>query len=88
MPFWVRTILVTAVPSDAEAAVAAHRAHLTSLRESGRLRIAGLFGRGDGYLDVFEADDLLAAEAIARQSPLVTEGLAAWTLRAWEEIID
>jgi uncharacterized protein YciI len=86
MATWVRTLLVTALPADVEPWVEAHRQHLRGLRERGRLRAAGAFPRGDGYLELFEARDLLEAEEIARASPLVERGLAAWTLREWQEV--
>jgi hypothetical protein len=34
---------------------------------------------------VFEAVDRKEAEAIARSSPLVEEGLGAWMLRPWKD---
>jgi uncharacterized protein YciI len=86
MPLWVRTVLVTALPSDADAAIGGHLDHLRRLRDLGRSRAAGSFTRADGFLDIFEAKDLLEAEEIARSSPLVEGGLAAWTLREWIEI--
>lgn len=88
MPLWVRTVLVTALAPDAESAMRGHVDHLRELRASGRLRAAGSFTRGDGFLDIFEAADLLEAESVARSSPLVDEGLAAWTLREWVELGD
>jgi len=85
MPLWVRTLLVTALPDDAAPLVDAHRAHVEDLRAEGRLRAAGAFRGGDGFLDIFRAEDLLEAETVARRSPLITEGVAAWSLREWEE---
>jgi uncharacterized protein YciI len=86
MPLWVRTILVTAIPDDVEAAAEGHREHLRQLRGAGRLRSAGEFSKGDGFLDIYEAKDLHEAEDIARSSPLVEEGLGAWIIREWKEI--
>ena len=86
MPLYVRTVLLTGPVDEVEAAVEGHKRHLTELREKGRLRAAGAFGRGDGFLEVFEAKDLLEAEAIARSSPIVAEGLGAWTIREWEDL--
>jgi uncharacterized protein YciI len=86
MPTWARTLIVTALPGDADPWREAHLAHLRELRAAGRLRAAGAFPRGDGYLDLFEARDLLEAEEVARSSPLVERGLAAWTLREWVEV--
>ena len=86
MPLWVRTLLVTAIPDDVVAASAGHREHLRMLHDEGKLRAAGEFRRGDGFLDIFEAKDLHEAEQIARSSPLVEEGLGTWMLREWTEI--
>jgi uncharacterized protein YciI len=86
MATWVRTLLVTALPADADPWVPEHLRHLKELKEQGRLRAAGAFPRGDGYVDLFEAEDLLEAERIARGSPLVERGLAAWSLREWREL--
>lgn len=85
MPLWVRTLLLTGPADEVEAALEGHREHLRTLRSEGRLRAAGTFSRGDGFLEIFEAKDLLEAEAVARSSPLVEEGLGAWSLREWEE---
>ena len=52
----------------------------------GVLRHAGAFAKGEGFLEIFEAEDLHAAEAIARESPLVELGLATWILRRWDEL--
>jgi uncharacterized protein YciI len=88
MSLWVRTIVVTAVPGDAAPAIEGHREHLRALRREGRLRAAGAFRHDDGFLDIYEAKDLHEAEAIARSSPLVEDGLGAFTLREWREIED
>jgi hypothetical protein len=37
-------------------------------------------------VDLFDAEDLMEAERIARATPLVERGLAAWTLREWREL--
>jgi uncharacterized protein YciI len=86
MPYFVRTILVTGPEEDVEAARRDHLSHLAELAAAGKLRAAGAFTRGDGYLEIFEAKDLHEAEAIARSSPLVELGLGTWMLREWDEI--
>ncbi len=86
MPLYVRTLFLTGPPGDVEPLFEKHRDHLRQIKAQGRLRAAGAFRRGDGFLEIFEARDLLEAEAIARSSPLVEEGLGAWMLREWEEI--
>lgn len=85
MPLYARIVRITALPADVPEAMAGHRRHLESLRESGKLRVAGEFRDGDGFLEIFEADDLLEADDIARSSPLVRDGLSSWFVREWEE---
>ena len=86
MGLWVRTLLVTAAPAELEAARSGHVEHLRRLHADGRLRAAGELGDGEGFLEIFEAKDRLEAEAIARSSPLVEEGLGTWMLREWAEV--
>lgn len=86
MPYYVRSLLVTGPLEEVEAASVKHTEHLRDLKERGKLRAAGVLGKGDGFLEIFEAEDLMEAEAIARSSPLVEEGLGAWMLREWNEI--
>jgi len=86
MPYFARTILVTGPEDDVDSARRDHLAHLAELAAAGRIRAAGAFSRGDGYLEIFEAKDLYEAEAIARSSPLVELGLGTWMLREWVEI--
>jgi uncharacterized protein YciI len=85
MPYFVRTILITGPEDEAAPARRDHQAHVVRLAAAGKIRAAGAFARGDGYLEIFEADDLLEAETIARSSPLVELGLGTWMLREWEE---
>jgi uncharacterized protein YciI len=85
MPYFVRTILVTGSEDEVDAARRDHLAHLAQLAAAGKIRAAGAFSRGDGYLEIFEAKDLHEAEAIARSSPLVELGLGTWMLREWVE---
>jgi uncharacterized protein YciI len=86
MPLYVRTVLVTGAPDAVEPSCRAHEQHLAGLRRQGKLRTAGALKDGDGYLDIFEAEDRLEAESIARSSPLVEAGWASWTLREWSEL--
>jgi uncharacterized protein YciI len=86
MPYFVRTILVTGAERDVEPVRREHLDHLAELAGSGKIRAAGSFARGDGYLEIFEAKDLYEAEAIARSSPLVAMGLGTFMLREWDEI--
>ena len=82
---WLRTLRVTAGPEEVEPVARRHREHLRELRDAGKLRLAGEFEDGDGFLEIFEALDRREADAIARASPLVERGLVAWTVREWLE---
>lgn len=84
MPLYVRTLLITGPPDEAGPAALAHREHLRELHRAGKLHLAGELGRGDGFLEILDVRDLLEAEELARASPLVELGLAAWTLREWQ----
>ena len=86
MPLFVRTILVTGSPGDVDPVRHDHLAHVTGLAAVGKIRAAGSFSRGDGYLEIFEAKDLYEAEEIARSSPLVEQGLGTWMVREWVEL--
>ncbi len=86
MPYYVRTILITGSDDDVGPARHDHVAHVAELKAAGKIRAAGAFLRGDGFLEIFEAKDLYEAEAIARSSPLVASGLGTWIVREWEEL--
>lgn len=85
MPYYVRTILITGAEEDAGPVRPEHVAHLARLKAEGKIRAAGAFAKGVGYLEIFEAKDLLEAESIARSSPLVAAGLGTFMLREWQE---
>ncbi len=85
MPLYIRTLLATAAPAEVEPAARGHREQLRRLRSAGKLRAAGEFRNGDGFLEIFEAADLREADAIARASPLIEAGLVTWILREWVE---
>ena len=78
-------MLATAAPDEIAEAARLHRGQVAELRRAGRLRIAGEIGDEDGFVEVFEAADRLAAEQIAESSPLVSRGLATWMVRPWTE---
>jgi uncharacterized protein YciI len=86
VPLYARTLLLTGPLSEVEAARPAHLAQLRELETRGRLRAAGEFRDGDGFLEIFEAHDLLEAQAISEASPLVALGLGACLLREWVEL--
>jgi len=83
MARYVRIVRITATPDVASEAIEGHRRQVESLKRDGRLHSAGAFRDGDGFIEVFEAADLLDADAVARASPLVHDGLAAWLVREW-----
>lgn len=85
MPCYARMILITGAEADAGPVRREHVAHLARLKAEGKLRAAGAFAKGEGYLEIFEAKDLLEAESIARSSPLVVLGLGTFMLREWDE---
>ena len=86
MALYVRMLLATGPPQEVEQAAVRHREHLRELHARGKLRAAGEFANGDGFLEILNTDDLHEAEAIARSSPLIEEGLGAWMLREWVEL--
>ena len=86
MATYARTLLVLGPPEEVEAASKRHREHLEDLHRRGKLRLAGEFKNGEGFLEIFEAADLREAQAVAESSPLVAEGLGTWMLREWNEL--
>jgi len=86
MPLYVRTLLLTGAPEAVQPSCRAHEQHLARLQKQGKLRTAGAFKNGDGYLEIFEAEDRHEAESITRSSPLVEAGWASWMLREWDEL--
>ena len=85
MPLYVRIVQITGLPEDVERARRDHETHVEKLGEAGRLRVAGEFPGGEGYLEIFEARDRLDAERTASASALVRGGHATWILREWVE---
>ena len=83
MPLYVRTLLVTGPPDQVAAATERHLEHLRELRREGHLHLAGELANGDGFVEILQVRDRLEADRIARSSPLVELGLAAWTVREW-----
>jgi uncharacterized protein YciI len=79
-------MLITGLPEEVAPVARRHKEHLRELHEAGRLKAAGEFKDGDGFLEIFEAADRREAESIAAASPLIEAGLATWMLREWTEI--
>ena len=69
MPLYVRTILITGPPDEVREFVPLHREHLRDLHSHGKLRAAGEFANGDGFLEILEAADRKEADSIGRSSP-------------------
>jgi len=86
MAVFALTILMTGPEAEVAPARVRHLEHLRALRRSGRLRAAGEFAGGEGYLELIEAVDRVEAESVVRSSPLVADGLATWMLREWTEL--
>lgn len=85
MPLYARTLLVTGPPDQVRESAGKHREQLEELHARGKVRVAGEFTDGSGFLEIFEAVDRLEAEQIARSSPLIEDGLGTWMLREWRE---
>ncbi|ANM31564.1 hypothetical protein ABI59_21350 [Acidobacteria bacterium Mor1] len=85
MPLYVRILLATGPPGQVEEASRGHLEQVAQWRREGRLRTAGSFPRGDGFLEIFEAEDRLEADRLAFSSPLVELGLVSAVLRPWVE---
>ena len=86
MPLYARTLLVTGPQDEVAKAAGNHREQLERLQAQGKIRVAGEFTDGSGFLEIFEASDRLEAEQIARDSALIEEGLGTWMLREWREL--
>lgn len=84
MPTYLRILLITARPDDADPAVGGHREQVERLRGEGRLEGAWQLADGDGFVEAFEAVDRHDAERLTAESPLVAGGLCSWTLKRCE----
>jgi len=84
MPLYIRTLLVTGPREEVEVAAVGHREHIRALKQEGRIRVAGEFSNGDGFVEIFEAADLKEADRIARSGPLIEDGLGSWMVREIE----
>jgi len=81
MPLYYASIQITAVADQAGQAAEALEGRIRSLRDEGRIHMAGRFEKDGGFLVVFEAKDLLDARSTMESLPLVKDGLAAWNYR-------
>ena len=65
-----------------------HRQYLTTLREQGRLAVAGPFTDDSGALIVYEAATREEAEAILKGDPFSENGIfLSYQLRPWNPVI-
>lgn len=85
MPLFLRLILVSGSPDEVATAAETHGEQLDRLREEGRLRLAGAFANGDGFVEILDVVDRREAERLTRESPLVERGLSSWSVREWNE---
>jgi uncharacterized protein YciI len=86
MALYAMTLLVTGSPDEVEPVAGEYREQLRVLRGAGRVRAAGEFAGGDGFLVILDVADRMEAEQTARSNPLVELGLATYMLREWLEI--
>ncbi len=86
MPLFAVTIRITATPDQVESALEAQAQSFRELELAGRIRLAGRLEQDDGFLAVFVAKDLLDARKTAAGFPLIQDGLASWTLRAYQDL--
>jgi uncharacterized protein YciI len=64
-----------------------HRQYLTSLRERGRLAVAGPFADDSGGLLVYEAGSREEAEQLVRDDPFQQNGIfVRYQLRPWNVV--
>ena len=85
MPQYLRLLMVCGPPDQVTLAAEEHAVQLERLRAEGRLRLAGEFANGDGFVEILDVEDLHEAERLTRASPLVERGLTSWLLREWTE---
>jgi len=85
MSLWLRMLLVTGPPDEVTALAPRHREQVRGLAAAGKLRAAGELGRGDGFVEIFEARDRREAEDVTRANPLVEAGLCSTLLREWSD---
>jgi hypothetical protein len=65
-----------------------HRQYLTSLRERGRLALAGPFTDDSGALIVYEASSPEEAETLLQGDPFHQNGIfLSWRIRPWNPVM-
>lgn len=76
-------VLTQRAPGFNPEALGPHYAFLEGLRRTGRLELAGPFTDRSGGAYLLRADDLAAAEAIARSDPLHLTHASRITVHEW-----
>jgi hypothetical protein len=84
MSLWLRIVFVTGVPDEARELVERHRETVRALAGQGTIRMACELGRGDGFVEIFEARDRREAEDTTRALALIEAGLGPMLLREIE----
>jgi hypothetical protein len=84
MSLWLRIVLVTGAPDEARALAERHREVVRALAGQGTIHMACELGRGDGFVEIFEARDRREAEEATRALPLIEAGLGPMILREIE----
>jgi hypothetical protein len=84
MSLWLRVVFVTGAPDEARELVERHRETVRALAGRGTIRVACELGRGDGFVEIFEARDRREAEEATRALPLTEAGLGPTILREIE----
>jgi uncharacterized protein YciI len=88
MPLYLKVFNSTAQPEDIEKVMPDMMAYLSELKASGKLIHSGPFSDFSGGVDIFEAENQQAAEAIASKDPLVSNKLGTFMLKEWTDMID
>ena len=88
MPLYLKLFNSTATPEEFEAIMPEMMTYLADLKASGRLKHSGPFADFSGGVDIFEAESLEEAMAIAGKDPLVINNLGTFSLKEWADMID
>ena len=84
MSLWLRIVLLTAAPEETRELAERHREAVRALMGAGTIRMSCELGRGDGFVEIFEARDRREAEEATRALPLIEAGFGPTILREIE----